>query len=290
MASSEAEREERPASGSIDGPVDLTDDQRDAVEALLFSMADDEFVLAERYTEWQVRSPTLESDLSLSNIAQDELGHARLWYDALQALGYTEQELLWERDRAEFQHCVFVERPWSEGDWADAVLRNYCFDEAEHLRLQALAESSYRPISEPVGKIQSEERYHREHAANWIERLAADEDGLARLQDAVDRRFADALTLFEPTAQEDAILQFGLRSRSLPELRGEWLETVVPFLEALGLDVPIADGQDPDELVPDVVGRDGDHTADWTDLYDEFTHTYRKLGRSEVRRLRGEDG
>ena len=63
--------------------VDLDDEERAAAEALLFRLADDEFVLAERYTEWQVRSPTLESDLALSNIAQDELGHARVWFDAL---------------------------------------------------------------------------------------------------------------------------------------------------------------------------------------------------------------
>ena len=41
-------------------PDELSDDQREAVETLLFRLADDEFVLAERYTEWQVVAPTLE--------------------------------------------------------------------------------------------------------------------------------------------------------------------------------------------------------------------------------------
>jgi len=274
---------------TVGGPEDLSADQRDAVEALLRSMADDEFVLAERYTEWQVRSPTLESDLSLSNIAQDELGHARIWYDALQDLGYTEQALLWERDPGEFRHCVFVERPWQAGDWADTVLRNYFFDQAERLRLDAVAESAYVPIAGPVEKIRSEEQYHREHAANWVERLAADDEGLARLQDALDRRFADALTLFEPTSHERAIVRFGFRARSLADMREEWLEQVVPFLESLGLSVPIDEGEHPEELLPEVRGRDGEHTDAWRDLYDEFTHTYRELDRGDVRRLRGDD-
>ncbi|MFW6449399.1 MAG: Phenylacetic acid catabolic protein, partial [Halobacteriota archaeon] len=62
-----------------DEPEALDDLERHALETLMVRLGDDEFVLAERYTEWQVRAPSLESDLALSNIAQDELGHARLW-------------------------------------------------------------------------------------------------------------------------------------------------------------------------------------------------------------------
>jgi len=90
-------------------PADLDDREREALEVLLRRLADDEFVLAERYTEWQVRSPTLESDLALSNIAQDELGHARLWYDVLMDLGYEQKELLYERDPETFRHSTLVE-------------------------------------------------------------------------------------------------------------------------------------------------------------------------------------
>lgn len=119
-------------------PDGLDEQEQAAVEALLFALADDEFVLAERYTEWQVVSPTLESDLALSNIAQDELGHARLWYDLLQDFGYTESELIFERDPADFTHSTLVELPFEEGDWADAIVRGYLYDVAEQLRLEAL--------------------------------------------------------------------------------------------------------------------------------------------------------
>src|SRR6056297_688998 len=112
----------------LSGPDDLSEEEREAVEHLLFRLADDEFVAAERYTEWQVVAPTLESDLALSNIAQDELGHARVWFDALGELGYTEQELVWERDPGDFRHSTLVELPFPEGDWADAVLRGYLYD------------------------------------------------------------------------------------------------------------------------------------------------------------------
>src|SRR6056297_4003394 len=93
------------------GPDELSEEEQEAVETLLFRLADDEFVIAERYTEWQVRAPTLESDLALANIAQDELGHARLWYDLLEDFGYTESELVWERDPSAWRHSTLVELP-----------------------------------------------------------------------------------------------------------------------------------------------------------------------------------
>ncbi|ELY96052.1 1,2-phenylacetyl-CoA epoxidase subunit PaaC [Natrialba taiwanensis] len=286
-------------------PDDLDERERTALETLCKRLADDEFVLAERYTEWQVRAPTLESDLALANNAQDELGHARLWYDVLGDLGFGERELVYERDPDDFRHSTLVERPFEDGNWADPVLRSYLYDVAEELRLEALADSSYPKIADRVEKIQSEESYHREHAQNWLERLADDEESRERLQTTLDELFAHALTLFEPCAPprganeasgdkpravdpgvEADIVDLGLRTATLEELGEEWLSIVVPYLESLDLAVPIdGDGDDGFEVtaaaLPDERGRDGTHTDAWAELYDEFTRTYRELGRDE---------
>ncbi|MFC7231150.1 1,2-phenylacetyl-CoA epoxidase subunit PaaC [Saliphagus sp. GCM10025308] len=269
---------------------DLSADERDALEALLLRLADDEFVLAERYTEWQVRSPTLESDLALSNNAQDELGHARLWYDVLEDLGYEEHELIYEREADAWRHSTLVERPFPGGDWADAIVRHYLYDVAEKRRLEALEDSAYPKLADRVGKIQAEERYHLEHAQNWMERLAdddADDGGRERLQQAVDRLFPYALTLFAPVDDETeaTIEEAGFRDATLEELATDWASEVVPFLEGLGLDVPIGE-DDVLDLDPDVPrGRDGDHTDVWADLREEFTSTYRELGRSGATKI-----
>jgi len=269
------------ATESLPAPDDLSDDQQEAVEHLLYRLADDEFVLAERYTEWQVKAPTLESDLALANIAQDELGHARLWYDLLEDFGYTERELVWERDAGAWRHSTLTERPFDTGDWADPIVRSYLYDQAEHLRLAALEDSTYPRIRDRVPKIVQEEDYHREHAENWMERLAEDEDGIRKLQDAVDRLFPDALTLFEPTdeAVDERIDELGLRTRSLEDMREAWLDTVVPYLEDLGLTV------DADADVPEDVGRDQSHSDAWFDLQAEFTNTYRRLDRKQANRI-----
>lgn len=278
---------------SLPGPADLSDDQQEAVEHLLYRLADDEFVVAERYTEWQVRSPTLESDLALANIAQDELGHARLWYDLLEDFGYTESELVWERDAEAWRHSTLVERPFDEGEWADAIVRSYLYDQAEHVRLQALEESSYPRIRDRIAKIVQEEDYHREHAENWMERLAEEKDGLERMQDALDSLFPYALTLFAPTdeAVEERIDDLGIRTRSLDELREDWLDVVVPYLEDVGLDV--GDAELPEQYdvhhsefeLPEHLGRDQSHTDAWFELQAEFTNTYRELGRHKANRI-----
>jgi len=158
--------------------------------------------------------------------------------------------------------------------------------------LKALENSTHPKIADRVGKIQNEEGYHLEHARNWMERLADGKEGTQRLQAALDRLFPHALTLFEPVAPdiEADIVDLGLRDQTLEELGEEWLSTVVPFLEGLGLDVPAAElvqfddyqYEVTDEQLPEVRGRDGSHTDAWFELYDEFTQTYHDLGRDHT--------
>src|SRR5215216_951852 len=59
---------------------------------LLLALADDEFVTGYANSEWTGIAPLLEEDLAFSSLAQDELGHARLFYD-----------LLWELQIADYR-------------------------------------------------------------------------------------------------------------------------------------------------------------------------------------------
>lgn len=274
------------AATELSAPDELDDREQQAVEALLYRLADDELVIGERYTEWQVRAPTLESDLALSNIAQDEFGHARLWYDLLEDFGYTEAELIFERPPEDFRHSTLCELPFEEGDWADAIVRSYCYDMAEDLRLEAIAETSYPRLADRVEKVRQEERYHREHAQNWLERLTSGEEGRERVQSATDRLFPHALTLFESTEADTDIDELGIRTESLDSIREQWLDTVIPFLSSLGIDVSQAAREgDIESVLPKEIGRDGAHTEAWPELHEGMTHTYRELGRNEAHRI-----
>ena len=263
----------------LGAPGELSERERRAVEAQLFRVADDEFIQAERYTFWQVRAPTLESDLAISNNAQDELGHARLWYDAIKQFGYSEESLIWEGNPDDFQHSTFVELSFEEGDWADAVLRAYLYDEAEDIRLAALAESSYEPIRDRTSRIQGEEEYHLEHAVSWLERLVNDENGREQLQTTLDRLYPYALTMFEPVGNVEAdIVDLGIRDRTLEQMRTEWESRVTEQLTELGLDIPDTGPASP-------TGRDNEHTEEWHDLFEEMTSSYRNLGRDSATKI-----
>jgi ring-1,2-phenylacetyl-CoA epoxidase subunit PaaC len=261
----------------LGGPADLSEDEQRAVEAQLLRLADDELIQAERYTFWQVRAPTLESDLSISNNAQDELGHARLWYDAVQQLGYSEESLIYESDPSDFQHSTLVELPFAEGDWADAIVRAYLYDVAEDIRLSALEDSSYEIIRNRTSRIQGEEGYHLEHAESWLDRMALDEEANERVQAAIDELYPYALTLFEPVGDVEAdIDRLGIRTMTLDEMRTEWATRVESFLTELGFDVPT------DVAPATPAGRDNEHTDHWHDLHEEMTASYRNLGRDEA--------
>ena len=47
----------------------------------LIALADDELILGHRNSEWTGHAPILEEDIAFANIALDEIGHARLWYE-----------------------------------------------------------------------------------------------------------------------------------------------------------------------------------------------------------------
>lgn len=51
-----------------------------ALSARLLALADDELILGHRNSEWTGHAPILEEDIAFSNIAQDEMGHALIWY------------------------------------------------------------------------------------------------------------------------------------------------------------------------------------------------------------------
>lgn len=272
------------ADTDLGSPDELSEREQRAVEAQLFRLADDEYVQAEQYTFWQVRAPTLESDLAISNNSQDELGHARLWYEAIQQFGYTEESLLFESEPEDFQHSTLVELPFEQGDWADAIVRAYLYDVAEDIRLSALEDSSYKVIRNRTSRIQGEEDYHLEHARSWLERMMLDEDASERIQSRLNRLYPYALTIFEPVGDvESDIEELGIRTMTLDEMRNEWEERVEEFLTDLGLDVPT------DSEIAEPVGRNNEHTEHWEDLFEEMTSAYRNLGRDKATVIMDQD-
>ena len=60
---------------------------KSALIALLYQLADDDFLIAYRGSEWLGLAPHIEEDVAFSSISQDTMGHAAMFYQLLEELG-----------------------------------------------------------------------------------------------------------------------------------------------------------------------------------------------------------
>jgi ring-1,2-phenylacetyl-CoA epoxidase subunit PaaC len=261
--------------GSLDEAA-LDPATRAALIAYVQAIGDDEFLLGHRDSEWTGLGPILEEDIAFSSMAQDELGHALVWYKVLHQLGAPEPDAIaFLRDAPDWRNAVLVELP--RGDYAYSLVRQYLFDLTEAVRYDALAQSPWAPMAEAAVKLRQEEKYHLIHGRTLVERLGrAGGEGRARLQAALDALFPYALGLWESPAGEERLVAAGIVADS-ETLRDRWLGALAPFLIDVGLVVPaqrVGDGWRP-TVAAVTGGRRGEHTAHLPELLLAMQGLYR---------------
>jgi ring-1,2-phenylacetyl-CoA epoxidase subunit PaaC len=243
---------------------DLSPETRDALAELLLTLADDEFVLGFWDSEWTGIAPMLEEDVAMSSISQDEIGHARAWYDLLARLTDDDADrIAFGREPDAYRHAALMNHPRT--DWAFTVARRYLYEHADALRLEALMRSSYAPVAELAAKMRREETYHLLHFDIWLKRLAeAGGEARERLVAALDRLWTDAQAVFTPLDGESTLVEGGILPEPLSALRATWLERVTTALTALSLPAPDA------SALPAQDGRTR-RTDDFAWLHGQFT-------------------
>ena len=247
---------------------------RAAFREWLLRVADDELTIGHRHSEWTGVGPDIESDVAMSSIAQEELGHARLFYDQIAGdePGGADR-LAFGRAPGEYRNAVLLEQP--NGGWEFTIVRLALYEAFEQQRLGLLARSGQEPVGGLAATLGREERYHALFAATWLDRLArppATPDAVsanahARVQAALEAAWPHALAFFESTDADDALLKAGLLGGPPARQREEWEHTVRGVLEPLGLTIPTA--------APAPGGRRGVHTADLTRMHEEMTEVRR---------------
>jgi ring-1,2-phenylacetyl-CoA epoxidase subunit PaaC len=234
-----------------------------ALETLLRSMADDEFVIGFSDSEWTGIAPQLEEDVAMSSLAQDELGHAAALFGLLGGLtGSDTDALAYDREPADYRHSRLLDH--ARGDWAMTIARRYLYDTADAVRLEALAGGSWAPLAELVGKLQREERYHVMHASTWLDRLArGGNEPRTRLLAALAELGPDAATVFTPLPGEPLLVEAGILAAPSSELERRWRAAIGPAFAALDLPMP------PVALDPERGRLDHGEAFAW--LWGEFT-------------------
>ena len=171
---------------------------------LLLEIADDELILGWRNSEWTGIAPLLEEDVAFSSIAQNEIGHARAWYElAARELGTTADELAFDRQPDEYRCSTLVQLRLVP-DWARTIARHCIYERSDQARIEALKQSEDAEVAGLAAKIDREEAYHRMHAEMWSERLKD------------EPRFSAALEELEPL--------FDVRDEHVPEFAALWEE------------------------------------------------------------------
>ena len=216
-------------------------DLKEALSHKLLAMADDEMILGHQNSEWTGHAPILEEDIAFANIALDEIGHAKIWYQLLAQVVDESPEtypdrLVFHRKAAEYRNSQIVELPI--GDWAFSIVRQYLLDAAELVSLGELAQSQYQPIAEAAAKIRKEEIYHYRHTHAWLKRLGlGTEESHRRMQSALNQLWPYTTQLFEPLPGETLLVEAGV-APDPHQLRLAWEKLVLPNLEEANLVTP----------------------------------------------------
>jgi ring-1,2-phenylacetyl-CoA epoxidase subunit PaaC len=169
----------------------------DTLFKTLLQYGDDSLILAQRLCEWSGKAPTIEVDLSLSNVALDLLGQATYLLDyagSIEGKGRDGDRLAFHRGESAFLNCLLVEQP--NLDFGATMARQLLFSLYSELAFEALQSSSDVQLAAIAEKASKEVRYHVEMASEWVIRLG---DGTAesheRMVDGFDWhwRFLDDL-------------------------------------------------------------------------------------------------
>nr|WP_222839399.1 MULTISPECIES: 1,2-phenylacetyl-CoA epoxidase subunit PaaC [unclassified Microbacterium] len=134
-------------------------------------LGDDALILSQQLGEWISRAPELEEDVALGNIALDLLGHARSFLHFAGSFdGRSEDDLAYFRDEPEFRCAWIVEQP--NGDFAQTIARQLVVSTYMFELYSALRASSDPTLAAIAEKSLKEVDYHRDHAVQWVLRLA----------------------------------------------------------------------------------------------------------------------
>lgn len=231
---------------------------------LLYTLqiADNALIIGHRISEWCGHGPILEQDIAITNTSLDHLGQARSLYqhaaDMFNALpteqkntlftstalqnkinkgeNIDEDDLAYLRDSWDFRNVLLTEQP--NKDWAYTVVRSFFYDAFNFYFYTELQKSKDSVLAAIAEKSLKEVTYHLRWSSEWMIRLGdGTDESKARIQEAVDNRWAYTGEFFEATEADKAMLAEGI-GVDLAGIKTKWMERVNAVLEEATLTLP----------------------------------------------------
>lgn len=206
---------------------------------LLLVLADSKHLLGLRYGQW-LYAPAIEASIAAVSMAQDELGHARLFYNLVEEFvnhGFPKRA---ERP-SEYRNMELLDHAFPS--WPDFVAAHALVDLALTIQLEALERSSYLPLRRLVPKLLQEEEFHFQHAKGWLLRIAqGNERAKTALEKAIKKIWAPVLHWFgkPDSASERAVVDFAIQDTDSEGLRARFSERLAPLLQQAQLNLPVS--------------------------------------------------
>ena len=205
----------------------------------LLRIGDTALILGQRLSEWTGHAPVLEEDIALANMALDLIGQCRAVLahaGELEGAGHDEDQLAFLREERDYRNVTLVELP--RGDFAFTIVRNTMMATFFKLLWEQLAHSQDAELAAIAGKAVKEARYHQQHAADWLLRLAGGtEESRRRTEKALESLWRYHAELFASDAVDEHASAGGLGPR-WGELREAWVAEMKQILDEAGLAVP----------------------------------------------------
>lgn len=232
-------------------------------------LGDDALVLAQRLCEWAARSPQLEEDVALLNLALDLLGQARSLLTLAgerEGRGRTEDDLAFLRDENDVVNAQVMEL--ENGDFGRTMARQLLVSAYAVPLWQELSASADEGLAGIAGKAVKEAAYHLDHARSWVVRLGdGTEHSHRRVQDGLDAVWPYAFELFETDPLLERLVRRGVAADPAV-LEARWRASVEDALAEATLAVP-------ETTWRPTGGRSGRHTEALGYLLAEMQHLHR---------------
>jgi len=213
----------------------------DTLATYALRLGDDSLIAGQRLGEWCGHAPALEVDLSLANVALDQIGQATHFLalaGEIEGQGRDADKLAFHRDVMDFTNCLLVEQP--NGDFAQTIARLFLFSHYQELVFAALATSKDAHFAAIAAKAVKEVAYHATLASDWVVRLGdGTEESRARMVAGLDWmwRFVDELFVMDEVDTAALAAGVGIDKAAL---RGAWDQRIDAVLADANLARPAA--------------------------------------------------
>lgn len=239
-----AEFEERINNGEKIEPQDwMPYEYRRQLIRLIEQHAHSEVMGALPEGSWITRAPGFKRKMALIAKVQDEIGHGQLLYNAAETLGKSREAMINDLLSGKSKYSNVFNYPATT--WADVTVIGFLIDAAAIVNQVANSKGSYGPYCRALERICYEESFHIKQGYDAFVALALGSTAQREmLQDALNRWWRPIMHFFGPpdknSVHGEKLMRWKVKMASNDDMRQQFLESYVPKIRELGLELPDA--------------------------------------------------